>query len=375
MEYRVSEFAMDLLEDVRSFSLREIRMQAARVDRLQQSPREVLAALRELGITGIFAPATQGEPELTLQERAAILGELASHDAGSAVSVASTDLAAQPVKLEGTAEQFDYVMQILGEGGFGAFCLTEDLAGSDISMIRTEAERIDEGFLLNGSKAMITNAQHADFLMVFARLKGKMAAFLVPADTEGVVRGESESKLGLRTSQTGSLWFNDVVLPREALVGGPAQGRELAAAALSCGRMFCGAIAIGVAERALEETVTRIRERTGFDKPLADNPVVRTKLAEMYMQKEGAKGALIHALENYDNGGQEDQEMLASAAKCLASDASLHCTQEALQLFGGYGYCQDYPVEKLLRDARAFQIIEGANEIQKMIIGRKLVRQ
>ena len=138
--------------------------------------------------------------------------------------------------------------------------------------------------------------------------------------------------------------------------------------------MVAGAVAIGVAERALDETIGRIRERTGFDSPLSDNPVIRSMLAEMYMQKEAAKGTLIHALENYDLHGSEDRELLASAAKCLASDAAVKCAMEAVQLFGGYGYCQDYPAEKLLRDAKAFQIIEGANEIQRMIIGKKLVR-
>ena len=375
MEYRISEFAGDLLEDVRNFSLREIRMQAVRIDRQQEPPDEILDKIREIGLTGMFLAGDEETPALTLQEQAALLGELGNHDAGSAVSVAATDLAMQPVKIAGTEEQKQYCSGILKQGGYGAFCLTEDLAGSDISDIRTKAERWEEGFILNGSKCMISNSVCADFMTVFANLDGKLAAFLVPREAEGIVRDEPEQKLGLRTSQTGSIWFNDVVLPKESLIGRPDQGRELATQALNAGRMFCGAIAIGLAERALEETIARIRTRTGFDKPLADNPVIRTKLSEMYMHKEAAKAELIHALENADENGREDPEVLSSTAKCLASDAAVECTLEAVQLFGGYGYCQDYPVEKLMRDAKVFQIIEGANEIQKMIVGRKLVKE
>lgn len=375
MEYRLSEFAQDLLEDVRRFSIREVRMQAARVDRLQQRPDEILEKLTEIGFTGIFVPDSQNGAGLSLQERAALLGELGRHDAGAAQSVAAVDLAAQPVKLAGTAAQKKYIADILSEGGFAAFCMTEDLAGSDISMIRTKAERTENGYRLNGSKCMVTNVRNAKFLTVIARTDADLSAFLLPADAPGVVRGESEQKMGLRTSQTGSIWFNDVEIPEDALIGEAGQGKQLAMGALDVGRMFASAIAIGIAERALEEAISRIRQRTGFEKPFSDNPVIRTRLAEMYMQKEAAKGTLIHAMENYDGGGQEDQEMLSSASKCLASDAAVACALEAVQLFGGYGYCQDYPVEKLLRDAKAFQIIEGANEIQKLIIGRKLVKQ
>ena len=374
MEYRISEFAQDLMEDVRKYSLREIRMRAVRIDRQQQPSGEILEKIRELGLTGIFLPAVEEEIPLTMQEQAALLGELGSHDAGSAVSAAVADLAFQPVKIAGTQEQKDFCGGILEAGGFGAFCLTEDNAGSDISTVKTRAVRVPGGYVLNGSKTMITNSVSAEFLTVFAVLDGKLAAFLVPGEAEGIQKGEPEQKLGIRTSETGSLWFNDVQLSEKALIGAPDQGRELADRALNIGRMHCAAIAIGLAERALEETISRIRERTGFDKPLSDNPVIRTKLAEMYLRKEAAKGVLIHALENVDSAGGEDPAMLASAAKCLASDAAVECTMEAVQLFGGYGYCQDYPVEKLMRDAKAFQIIEGANEIQKMIIGRKLVK-
>lgn len=396
MEYRISEFAQDLLEDIRGFCIREVRMQAAREDRMQAAGEPhaqavgaghtqlagaggepdggVIEKIREIGFTGIFASLGEDLPDLTLQEQAALLGELASHDAGAAISAAAADLAAQPVKMAGTEEQKRVCMDVLENGGFGAFCLTEELSGSDISTIRTRARRDGSGYILSGSKAMITNFLGAEFLTVFAVLDDEMAAFLVPAEAEGIMRGEPEQKLGLRTSETGSIWFNDVGVPESALVGGPGRGKKLAAEALNIGRMHCGAVAIGVAERALEETIGRIRERTGFDRPLSDNPVIRSMLAEMYMQKEAAKGTLIHALENYDLHGSEDRELLASAAKCLASDAAVKCAMEAVQLFGGYGYCQDYPAEKLLRDAKAFQIIEGANEIQKMIIGKKLVR-
>ena len=372
MEYRISEFAQDLMEDIRNFSIREIRMQAARIDRNQQSPAEIMEKIGELGMTGIFMQTEDG-PFLKLQEQAALLGELGSHDAGAAVSVAATDLAAQPVKREGTPEQKAMVSGILEEGGFGAFCLTEDLAGSDITMVRTKAVRAEGGFVISGSKSMVTNFISASFLTVFASLDGSLTAFLVPADSEGIVRGEPEQKLGLRTSETGSLWFNDVFIPESALIGQAGEGRRIATGSLNFGRMHCGAISVGVAERALEETIGRIPERTGFDKPLSENPVIRSRMAEMFMKKEAAKATLIHALENVDAGCPEDPEILSSAAKCLASDAVVDCTLGAVQLFGGYGYCQDYPVEKLLRDAKAFQIIEGANEIQKMIIGRKLV--
>lgn len=374
MEYRISEFAQDLLEDVRNFSLREIRMQSVRVDRQQENPEEILDKIREIGITGIFAPGDEESPGLLLQEQAALVGELGSHDAGTAVSVAATDLASQPVKIAGSPEQRELITEILEGGGLGAFCLTEDLGGSDISQVRTKAVRSPGGFVISGSKCMITNASCAEFLTVFADLEGSLAAFLIPADAEGIQIGEPEQKLGLRTSETGSIWFNDVEVPEHALIGAPDQGRSIATRALCMGRLFCAAIATGVSERALEETICRIRERTGFDKPLADNPVIRTKLADMYMRKEAAKAALIHALENEDEQLGEDPEILSSVAKCLASDAAVECTLEAVQLFGGYGYCQDYPVEKLLRDAKVFQIIEGANEIQRMIVGRKLVK-
>lgn len=374
-DYRLTQFGEDILEDVKTFCLREVRGEAVEIDRSHADPEALYAKAGEMGLTSLFVSDEQGGTGFKAEELAALLEEIASHDAGLAVTLAANGLALQPVTLAGSDQQKAFCSDLLMEGGYGAFCLTEDDAGSDISRIRTTAVMTERGYVLNGSKTMITNAPNASFYTVAAMLDGELTMFLVPGESAGIHRESPEEKMGLRTSLTGGIGFQDVELSAGALIGARGDGKRLAAETLQKGRVFCAAMAVGIGRRAIEEATVRVKEREQFRTVLSENPAVQAKIAEMYLRKASAQSCVIRACEIMDGERSGNLELISSAAKCLASDAAVYCALEAIQLFGGYGYSRDYPVEKLLRDAKAFQIFEGTNEIQRSIIGRSIISQ
>ncbi len=351
MGYQITEFGQDLLDDVRKLCDRTLEDQLRAADRSGEWPAEAYRAASEMGIGAAFIAEEYGGVDLELSEQAAVLEELAACDAGFAVSYMANRLAQAPVEIAGSALQKKLVYDVLLDGGFAGFCLTEDQAGSDISGCRTRAVRQGDHYVLDGNKLFVTNGPNAEIFVVFAvtdpdgGTKENLSAFLVPGDSEGLTRGAPEHKLGIRNSGTCEISFNRVSVP----------------------------VGYRVARRAISESVTYAKERRQFGKPLSENEVILFKLADMEMKTEAARLCCSAALERLEKGLPVTKE--SAIAKCLAADAAMECAVEAVQIFGGYGYCEEYPVEKLLRDAKIFQIFEGTNEIQRLIVGRSLMRE
>lgn len=372
MTYQLSEYGADILSDITAFCEREVAAQAAAADHSHKAPEDMYRAASLMGLTSLAVPEAYDGPGLALEEQAAALEKIAYYDGGLAASCLADNLSAGCVYLFGSEQAKECCSGLLMSGRSGAFCLTEEMTGSDISGLKTSAMKDGSGYRINGSKKFVSNGRTAGYYVVFAETADGTAAFLIPAETEGITPGPEEDKLGFRTCSTCEVAFQDVFVPAELLIGKPGEGRSIAAAALMRGRAFCGAAACGTAQRALDEAVRYSKEREQFGKPLSKNAVIRAKLADMYMKVTAARLSSIHALKMLEQG--EDASAEAAAAKCLAAEAASYCADEALQIFGGNGYCEAYPPEKLLRDARAFRIVEGTSEIQRQFIGGKLVK-
>lgn len=377
MSYRISENGAVLLEDTARFCKREIIAESAKWDKEGLIPEKSRKALCELGYQALTVPESFGGLGLSAVDVAAILEEIAKADAGMAVTLAGSNLALRAVLTGGTQSQIDYVCRVLSEGGLGAFCLTEAGAGSDASAIATAAVvQPDGSYVLNGNKLFITNGSVADFYCVAAKIAGQqeLSLFLVPADTNGLTAGAKEDKLGIRSSDTCEVSFVSCRVDADALVGGrEGRGLQNILAALNEGRAYAAAMAIGVAQRALDEAVQYSKLRVQFGKPICQHQSVSMKLAEMQIKIEAARQLTAHALELMDNG--EDFAAYAAMAKSFAGDTAVEVTGKVMDIFGGYGYSREYPVEKLLRDARVFKIIEGTDEMQKLLIGNWLLKQ
>ena len=373
MNYTLTDLGNDIRDDVRVFCERELKEQAMSVDRDHLPLEDLYTKTAEMGLSAVFVPEENGGLSLTMQEQAAIIEELAYCDAGIAVSYMADYLALVPVRVFGTPALLQQCCDHLLAGGFGAFALTEDQAGSDISGLSASAEKAEEGYVITGSKAFVTNGGAAAFYTVFAKTENGISAFVVDADAEGITAGDAERKLGIRNSITAEVFFDHVKVPEAGFLGTEGDGKRIAQEALNRARAFCAAAAVGVARRALDIALSRAREREQFGAPLAKRESIQMKLADMHMRIEAARACCIDALRKIEAG--EDCMIAGASAKCMAADTAVFCADTALQIYGGYGYCEDYPAEKLYRDARIFQIFEGTGEVLREMIGRALVRE
>ena len=370
MEYKLTEFGADILTDITAFCDRNVAGTAAEADHAHRFPAEMYEAAAEMGISSLPVPEAYGGPGLSLQEQAAILEKIAWYDGGLAASCLTDNLSAGCVFTYGDEEARAAFGEMLLSGKSGAFCLTEETAGSDLGGIRTKAVKDGDTYRISGVKKFVSNAGIAGAFVVFAQTEEGLTAFLVERDAPGISIGPEEEKLGIRCCSTCEVSFQDT--PALSVIGEPGKGVGIALKVLTRGRAFCGVAAVGVAQRALEEAVRWAKEREQGGGPIGSNPVIRAKLADMYMKTAAARQCCIAALEKMERG--EEATVEAAAAKCLSGDAAVFCATEALQIFGGNGYCEGFPAEKLLRDARAFQIVEGTNEVQRQLIGGKLLK-
>lgn len=374
---RLSEDAKDLLKDVENFCEKEVKEQAAEADKGDGNIDAILDKAVETGLTSLDVPEAYGGPGLSRLDRLALLEKMSYYDAGFTVAVGSNGLSSAPVEIGGTEEQKKKVYDIILNGGFGSFALTEPDAGCDASAARTVAVRDGDSYVLNGSKCFITGAARADYFVLFAITDKSVgaghgySAFLIDRDTPGLSVGKHEDKMGVRCSQTSDVILQDVRVPVSARIGEEGTGFKLAMKTLDTARITCAAMACGVCQRAIDEAVAYSRQRVQFGKPLSKNEVIQFKFADMVMRTQAARQLCIHAAELSMAGLPFSTE--AACAKCMAGDAAVYVTSEAVQIFGGYGYMRDYPVEKLMRDAKIFQIFEGTNEIQRLVIGRNTV--
>lgn len=377
MSYLISEEAKDLLLDVRNFCEKEVVEVCKEADKTGEWPEDLYEMAKEQGYFALEVPEELGGPGLSRVDIAALFEEMAKADAGFATTISASGLGMKPVLIAGSEEQKNYVADIAMEGGLGAFCLTEPGAGSDASSGTTTAVKDGDEYVLNGRKCFITNGAVASYYCITAStdkskgVKG-LSMFLVPAGTPGLSSGKEEDKMGIRTSNTTDVVLEDCRIPASNLIGEEGKGFSIAMKTLDQARAWMGCIAVGIAQRGIDEAKKYTDERIQFGKAINANQAIQFKLADMDIQTEVARQMVANALTRMDMGLSYNRE--SAIAKCYASDIAMRVAEDAIQLFGGYGYSREYPVEKLLRDAKIFQIFEGTNEILRIVVANNLLR-
>lgn len=377
MAYLISDEAKDLLEAVKEFCEKEVKEQCKAYDVSGDFPQEIYDKAIEMGLTSLEVPEEYGGQGLSRVDIAALIECMAEADAGFATTISASGLGTKPVLIAGSEEQKKRVCDLLLEGKFGAFALTEPMAGSDPGAGKTVAVKDGDSYILNGRKCFITNAGVAGFYCITALTdksagaKG-MSMFLVEEGTPGLSTGNHENKMGIRCSTTADVVLEDCRVPASALVGKEGQGFSIAMKTLDQARTWMGCVATGIAQRAMDEAIAYGKERIQFGKPIIRNQALQFKIADMKIKIETARQMVAHALTLMDMGAPHSVE--SAIAKCYAGDISMEVTSEAIQVFGGYGYSREYPVEKLHRDAKIFQIFEGTNEVMRIVIANSLCR-
>jgi alkylation response protein AidB-like acyl-CoA dehydrogenase len=379
---RLTEEQREILLLARTFARNEVRPGAESRDANEDSfDLRPVQMLGELGFLGMLIPEEYDGLGLDMLTYLYVLEEIAWGDASVAVSMSvHNSLPTQTLLRYGTDEQKERWLKPMARGELlGAFSLSEADAGSDASAITAQATRDGDGWRLNGSKMWVTNGASADVVLMMVRTdeptdrrgsKG-IGAFLVPTDTDGYIPGKKERKMGLRGSETVAVTLQDLYLGPEHLLGEPGRGFKYALEALEGGRLGIAAQAIGIAEAALDYARDYAEERVQFGRPLSKFQGIQFKLADMATRVEAARGLLYRAALAYD-ADEARKRKLSSMAKLNASEAATWVTRQAVQIFGGYGYSREYPVEKLFRDAKVTEIYEGTSEIHRIIIAREL---
>ena len=356
------------------FAKRELRPIAREWDEREDFPPDVLAQAAAAGLTSYAIPVEYGGGGVDAVTAALVSEELSWGCAGLAATIQATMFPVRPLLRAGTAEQKErYLRRLASERGtLAAIGFTEPHAGTDLAAMRTTAGRDGDEYVLNGEKCYLTNGGIADLSVVFAKVEDRISAFLVERDDPGVSAGRKEAKLGLRASYTGSLVFEDARIPADRLLGGEGQGWELAIDFFQASRPQVAAGAVGLARAAFEHASAYAAEREAFGRPVIARQGVSFKLADMGMEIEAARLLVWRACEAVDRSG--DAGLLGSYAKAYAADVAMRVTTEAVQVLGGAGVMRDHPVEKWMRDAKVFQIVEGTSEIQREIAAREIAR-
>ncbi len=377
ISFELSEEQKLLVETARKFAQTEMRPVAAKFDESGEFPKDILKKAWELGLMGENVPVENGGMGLGCFESVLIAEELYWGCAGIATSAVCNALALGPIVIAGNPAQKDkFLSPFSAEFKIASFALTEPSSGSDVANMRTIYKKDGDGFRLNGAKQWITNAGYADLMTVFASAdpgKGSksISAFVVDAKSPGVGIGKKEDKLGQRASDTRSVTFDDVFISQENLLGQEGEGFKIAMKNLDKSRPGIGAAAVGVARAALEYSIQYSKERMTFGKALAEHQGIQFIIADIAKNVEAARLLCWQAAWLNDQGKPNNKE--SSFAKCFASDIAMEATTDAIQVYGGYGYSKEYPVEKLFRDAKLIQIYEGANQIQRMVIAKHLL--
>ncbi|WP_447036214.1 acyl-CoA dehydrogenase family protein [Streptomyces sp. DSM 118878] len=367
--------ARDLLSLVRDIVQREIAPKAAEEEDAGHFPREVFALLSESGLLGLAYAAEFGGGDQPYEVYLQVLEELAAARLTVGLGVSVHTLSCHALAGYGTKEQkAAHLPAMLGGGLLGAYCLSEPASGSDAASLRTKAVREGDDWVITGTKAWITHGGVADFYTVLARTGGEGArgvtAFLVPGDAEGLSAAVPERKMGMKGSPTAQIHFDGVRVPDSRRIGDEGQGFAIALSALDSGRLGIAACAIGVAQAALDEALSYATERQQFGRPIADFQGLRFMLADMATQIEAGRALYLAAARLRDAGRPFSKQ--AAMAKLLCTDAAMKVTTDAVQVLGGYGYTADFPVERFMREAKVLQIVEGTNQIQRMVIARHL---
>jgi hypothetical protein len=372
-----TEESRELLKIVAELARNQLAPQAAAFEDRKEFPCELVRTVGEIGLLGLAYPEEHGGGGQPYEVYLQALEELAFGWAAVALAVSVHTMSCYPLVTFGTDEQrAKWLPEMLGGSLLGAYSLSEAQSGSDAGSLIAKARRDGDQYVVNGTKAWVTHGGVADYYLTFLRTsddsKRGVSAFLVPADTAGLSPQPPERKMGLWASPTASLVFDDARVDADRLLGNEGDGMRIALSALDNGRLGIAALATGVAQAALDASVEWVTQRKQFGQPVAEFQGVSFILADMATGIEAARSTYLAAARRKDSGLPFGPQ--ASMAKLLATDTAMKVTTDAVQLFGGYGYTTEYPVERYMREAKVMQIFEGTNQIQRMVIGRSLTR-
>ncbi|WP_224363197.1 acyl-CoA dehydrogenase family protein [Hyalangium versicolor] len=379
MNLELTETQTLIRDTARKFAKEKVAPQARTFDREEIFPTALFKELAELGLLGVNLPARYGGAEAGVVAYSLAMMEIAAACASTSVAMSVTNMCAELIHAFATEAQRERFVTKLtsGEAVVGAFALSEPHAGSDPAAMRTTAVRKGDTWVLNGSKQWITSGAHAGVIVVWARTSQQpgnkgLSCFIVEGGTKGLIIGKHEDKMGLRSSNTVSLTFEDCTIPADQLLGKEGEGFKLAMVALDGGRIGIASQACGVARAALEATVRYTKDRQAFKQPVAEFQVPRFMMADMKVQLSAAELLTLRAAYLKETGKPFTRE--ASMAKLYASEMANRVCDKAVQLHGGYGYIDEFPVERYFRDARVQTIYEGTSEVQRMVIARETLK-
>ena len=374
--------ARDLIGLTRELADAELAPKAGQYEREERFPREVFRLIGDAGLLGLPFGEDVGGGSQPYEVYLQVVEELAARWASVALGVSVHTLACFPINEFGTeAQRRDLLPDMVGGGLLGAYCLSEAHAGSDPGAMRAAATPSDGGWLARGEKAWVTHGGHADFYSTFLRTpaeaggggRNSISCFHLTPDLDGFSPAKPEEKMGLTGSTTAAIRLDDVPIPADRLVGEPGRGLAIALAALDSGRLGVSAVAVGLAQSALNVAIDYAREREAFGRPIVEHQGVAFLLADMAAAVESARATYLVAARRKDAGKPYSRQ--ASIAKLVATDAAMKVTTDAVQVLGGAGYTREFPVERYMREAKVMQIFEGTNQIQRMVIGKHLAKE
>lgn len=378
MNFQLTAEQIALRDTARKFAKEEMAPKAAGYDRTGEFPKDVIAKGFELGLMNMTLPVELGGLGLSHFEQALVVEELAGGCSGIATSMIANDLALLPILIGGSDEQKERLVKPFSEEfKFASFGLTEPGAGSDVAGLSTTATRDGDHYVLNGSKMWITNGGHADQFTIFATVdkslgrKG-LTCFVVEGRPEGLTAGAAEDKLGQRASNTVALTLENVRVPVANRIGEEGDGWQIAMATLDNSRPLTAMLAVGIGQAALDHSIAYAKERKQFGQPIAAFQGIQFMIADMATELHAARLLSYEAAAQLDVG--QRNTLVSSYAKRFAADTAMKVCTDAVQIFGGYGYSKEYPVEKLFRDVKLIQIYEGTSQIQRVVIARELLK-
>ncbi|MFX1592671.1 MAG: acyl-CoA dehydrogenase family protein [Promethearchaeota archaeon] len=379
MDFLLSEEQKSLRNKAREFAINEVLPVARKYDESEEFPLPVIKKAWEEGLLNLGIPKEYGGPGYGLLSSCIVVEEISSACPGIATSIFDNNLGAEPIIIGGNEEQKQRILtELVNEFKLIAFATSEPTMGSDVAGMKCLAEKDGDEYILNGTKFWITNGGFADYITIFATIdpekkhKG-IAAFIVDTKSEGVKLGKHIPKLGQRSSNTVSVGLKSVRIPKENILAKPGRGFVLGMQTFAHTRPAIGAFACGCARSAMEYSIDYAQKREAFGRLIGNYQVIQEKIANMYKDIEAARLLTYKAAWEADQG--LDNNLSSSIAKAFASDVAMNVTTEAVQIFGGYGYLRTYPVEKLFRDAKLYQIYEGTSEIQRIVISRFVMKR
>ena len=378
MHFGLSDDEKALQDTARKFARDVMRPKAAHCDETSTFPKEIIQQASELGLMNLTIPAEFGGMELPHVAQAIVTEELAWGCSGMCTSMISNDLALLPIEIGGSKEQKEKFLRPFTTGfRLASFGLTEPGAGSDVAGLRCTARREGDFYVVNGQKQWITNGEYADQYTLFCtsdpakRHKGIMC-LVVEGRPQGLTVGKHENKMGQRASNTVTLTFEDVKVPVANRIGQEGEGFMIAMATLDNSRPLTAMVAIGIARAAMEHAIDYSKQRTQFGKPIADFQAIQFMIADMASDIEASRLLTYKSAWLLDDG--QRNTLVSSYAKRFSADMGMKATTDAVQIFGGYGYSREYPVEKLMRDSKLIQIYEGTSQVQRLVIARELLK-